>query len=88
MYIKILLPGCTQISIYFFFLFPPVDLSPAALVELVARVRSTRLKLVMADAIFRSLCCRSGFPVGDEPLSLKKMVCVYSLFIAFYILFE
>ncbi|XP_072244231.1 SMC5-SMC6 complex localization factor protein 1 [Leuresthes tenuis] len=53
------------------------DLSPAVLVELVARVRSTRLKLVMADAIFRNLCCRSGFPVGDEPLSLKKMVHSY-----------
>ncbi|KAM9744018.1 SMC5-SMC6 complex localization factor protein 1 isoform 1-T2 [Menidia menidia] len=53
------------------------DLSLAVLVELVARVRSTRLKLVMADAIFRTLCCRNGFAVGDEPLSIKKMVLSY-----------
>ncbi len=51
-------------------------MSPAVLEELVVRIRSTRLKLVMADAIFRNLCCRNGFTVGDEPLSLKKMVCV------------
>ncbi len=51
-------------------------MSPVVLAELVVRIRSTRLKLVMADAIFRNLCCRNGFTVGDEPLSLKKMVCV------------
>ncbi|XP_061585934.1 SMC5-SMC6 complex localization factor protein 1 isoform X2 [Cololabis saira] len=53
------------------------DLSPAVLVELVARVRSTRIKMVMADGIFRNLCCRNGFTLGDEPLSLKKMVLSY-----------
>ncbi|XP_027889760.1 SMC5-SMC6 complex localization factor protein 1 [Xiphophorus couchianus] len=53
------------------------DLCPAVLVELVCRVHSTRLKLVVVDAIFRNLCCRNGFIVGDEPLSLKKMVCSY-----------
>ncbi|XP_041856315.1 SMC5-SMC6 complex localization factor protein 1 isoform X2 [Melanotaenia boesemani] len=53
------------------------DLSPAVLVELVSSVRSTRLKLVMADAIFRNLCCRNGFTVGVEPLSLKKIVLSY-----------
>ncbi|KAM4745408.1 SMC5-SMC6 complex localization factor protein 1 isoform 2-T2 [Anableps anableps] len=53
------------------------DLSPAVLVELVCRVRSTRLRLVIADAIFRNLCCRNGFTVGDEPLSLKKIVRSY-----------
>ncbi|KAM6931396.1 SMC5-SMC6 complex localization factor protein 1 [Xenentodon cancila] len=53
------------------------DFSPAVLVELVTRVRSTRLKLLMADAILRNLCCRSGFTLGDEPLSLKKMVLSY-----------
>lgn len=57
-------------------LFCPVDVSSVILAELVVRIRSTRLKLVMADAIFRNLCCRNGFTVGDEPLSLKKMVCV------------
>lgn len=59
--------------------FFPVDLSPAVLVELVARIHSTRLKLAMADAIFRNLCCRNGFTLGDEPLSLKKMVCIFSV---------
>ncbi|XP_044051198.1 SMC5-SMC6 complex localization factor protein 1 [Siniperca chuatsi] len=53
------------------------DVSPVVLAELVVRIRSTRLKLVMADAIFRNLCCRNGFTVGDEPLSLKKMVLSY-----------
>ncbi|KAK5622311.1 hypothetical protein CRENBAI_005846, partial [Crenichthys baileyi] len=53
------------------------DVSPAVLVELVCKVRSTRLRLVIADAIFRNLCCRNGFTIGDEPLSLKKMVCSY-----------
>uniref|UniRef100_A0A1A8L5L9 Ankyrin repeat domain 32 n=4 Tax=Nothobranchius pienaari TaxID=704102 RepID=A0A1A8L5L9_9TELE len=53
------------------------DLPPAVLVELVASIRSSRLKLVVADAVFRNLCCRNGFTVGDEPHSLKKMVCSY-----------
>ncbi|XP_068560223.1 SMC5-SMC6 complex localization factor protein 1 isoform X1 [Cebidichthys violaceus] len=53
------------------------DVSPEVLAELVVRIRSTRLKLMMADAIFRSLCCRNGFTVGDEPLSFKKMVLSY-----------
>ncbi|CAK6950132.1 SMC5-SMC6 complex localization factor protein 1 [Scomber scombrus] len=53
------------------------DVSPGVLAELVVRVSSTRLRLVMTDAIFRSLCCRNGFTVGDEPLSLKKMVLSY-----------
>ncbi|KAG7491097.1 SMC5-SMC6 complex localization factor 1 [Solea senegalensis] len=53
------------------------DVAPAVVVQLVVRVSSTRLKVVMADAIFRSLCCRSGLTLGDEPLSLKKMVLSY-----------
>ncbi|XP_070690163.1 SMC5-SMC6 complex localization factor protein 1 [Pempheris klunzingeri] len=53
------------------------DASEVVLAELVVRIRSTRLKLVMADAIFRNLCCRNGFTVGDEPLSLKKIVLSY-----------
>ncbi|XP_058493298.1 SMC5-SMC6 complex localization factor protein 1 isoform X2 [Solea solea] len=53
------------------------DVTPAVVVELVVRVSSTRLKVVMADAIFRNLCCRSGLTLGDEPLSLKKMVLSY-----------
>ncbi|XP_078141426.1 SMC5-SMC6 complex localization factor protein 1 [Centroberyx gerrardi] len=53
------------------------DVSPVVLVELVVRIPSTRLKLVTADAMFRNLCCRNGLTVGDEPLSLKKMVSSY-----------
>ncbi|XP_073322510.1 SMC5-SMC6 complex localization factor protein 1 [Pagrus major] len=53
------------------------DLSPVVLAELVVRIRSTRMKLLMADAIFRNLCCRNGYTVVDEPLSLKKMVLSY-----------
>lgn len=62
---------------YISFLFCPVDVSPLVLAELVVKIRSTRLKLGIADAIFRSLCCKNGFTVGEEPLSLKKMVCVW-----------
>ncbi|KAM9858814.1 SMC5-SMC6 complex localization factor protein 1 [Aulostomus maculatus] len=53
------------------------DVSSAVLAKLVVRISSTRLKLAMADAIFRNLCCRSGFTVGDEPLSLEKVVLSY-----------
>ncbi|KAM4616329.1 SMC5-SMC6 complex localization factor protein 1 [Polymixia lowei] len=53
------------------------DVSPGVLVGLVARIPSTRLKLATADSIFRNLCCRNGLTVGDEPLSLKKMVASY-----------
>ncbi|XP_012716826.2 SMC5-SMC6 complex localization factor protein 1 [Fundulus heteroclitus] len=53
------------------------DLSPDVLVELVCKVRSSRLRLVVADAIFRNLCCRSGVTVGDDPFSLSKMVQSY-----------
>ncbi|KAM7017544.1 SMC5-SMC6 complex localization factor protein 1 isoform 2-T2 [Tautogolabrus adspersus] len=52
-------------------------LSPVILANVVIRIRSTRLKLVMADAIFKSLCRSNGFTVGDDPLSLKKMVMSY-----------
>ncbi|RVE68309.1 hypothetical protein OJAV_G00090890 [Oryzias javanicus] len=53
------------------------DASPAVLVKLVDRVHSSRFRLVMADAMFRNLCCRSGCTLGDEPLSLKKLVLSY-----------
>ncbi|XP_067376833.1 SMC5-SMC6 complex localization factor protein 1 isoform X2 [Channa argus] len=53
------------------------DVSPVVLAELVVRISSSRLKMVMVDAIFRNLCCRNGFTVGDEPLSLRKMVQSY-----------
>ncbi|KAM9425775.1 LOW QUALITY PROTEIN: SMC5-SMC6 complex localization factor protein 1-like [Pholidichthys leucotaenia] len=45
--------------------------------ELVKMDHSSRLKLMLADAIFRNLCCRKGVTVGDEPLSLNKMVFTY-----------
>uniref|UniRef100_UPI0037E83D23 SMC5-SMC6 complex localization factor protein 1 n=1 Tax=Semicossyphus pulcher TaxID=241346 RepID=UPI0037E83D23 len=51
--------------------------SPVALASLVSRIRSTRLKLAMAEATLTNLCCRNGCTVGDEPLSLKKMVMSY-----------
>lgn len=57
-------------------MFCPADVPVAVLEELVVRFHSTRLKLVLADAVFRNLCCRNGITVGDDPLSLKKMVCV------------
>lgn len=60
-----------------FFYCCPADLSPDVLAELVAKVPSSRLKFVLADSIFRNLCCRNGSTVGDEPLSLKKLVCAF-----------
>lgn len=59
----------------------PTDLSPVVLAELVVRLCSTRLKLVIADAIFRNLCCKNGLTIAEEPLSLKKMVCTCVLFL-------
>ncbi|KAM3610653.1 uncharacterized protein V6R79_006985 [Siganus canaliculatus] len=53
------------------------DVSAVVLEELVGRIRSARLKLATANAIFRNLCCRNGYTVGDEPLSLKKIVLSY-----------
>ncbi|XP_059909461.1 SMC5-SMC6 complex localization factor protein 1 [Gadus macrocephalus] len=53
------------------------DIPLCLLVELVARIPSSRLRLVTADAVFRNLCCRNGVTVSEEPLSLKKMVSSY-----------
>uniref|UniRef100_A0A8C6UTZ8 TopBP1/SLF1 BRCT domain-containing protein n=1 Tax=Neogobius melanostomus TaxID=47308 RepID=A0A8C6UTZ8_9GOBI len=47
-------------------------LSPSALVEIIAKVNSSRVKLALADSIFRCLCCRNGCTVGDDPLVLRK----------------
>lgn len=49
-------------------------MSPAVLAELIMKVSSTRLRLVVADAVFRCLCCSNGLTVGDDALSLRKMV--------------
>ncbi|XP_055080430.1 SMC5-SMC6 complex localization factor protein 1 isoform X2 [Periophthalmus magnuspinnatus] len=49
-------------------------LPPSLLAELVAKVPSSRLKMVLADAVFRTLCCKNGFTVGDDPLCFKKIM--------------
>nr|XP_057925701.1 SMC5-SMC6 complex localization factor protein 1 isoform X2 [Doryrhamphus excisus] len=53
------------------------NLSLVVITELVAKVSSTRLRLALVDAIFRNICCKNGIPVGDEPLSLKKVMLSY-----------
>lgn len=53
----------------------PADLSPIVVAELVVRLSSTRLKLPVADAAFRSLCCKNAFTIAEEPLSFKTVVC-------------
>ncbi|KAM3867570.1 SMC5-SMC6 complex localization factor protein 1 [Diretmus argenteus] len=53
------------------------DVSPVVLVDLIGRMPFTRLRLVTTDAMFRNLCYRNGLNVGDEALSLKKMVSSY-----------
>ncbi|XP_024908792.1 SMC5-SMC6 complex localization factor protein 1 isoform X2 [Cynoglossus semilaevis] len=60
------------------------DVTPAVAVELVVRVSSTRLKMTMADAVFRSLCCRNGFTLEDNSLSLKEMVLSYLPFLGHF----
>lgn len=65
-------------------LLAPPDVSPLVLAEVVVRISSCRLKLVIADAIFRNLCCRNGVSVGDEPLSLRKMVSRIPVLIQHY----
>ncbi|XP_051923349.1 SMC5-SMC6 complex localization factor protein 1 isoform X2 [Hippocampus zosterae] len=52
-------------------------LSPEVLTEMVARISSTRLKLVLVDAIFRNICCKNGIRMDGGPLSLKKMALSY-----------
>ncbi|XP_020773254.2 SMC5-SMC6 complex localization factor protein 1 isoform X2 [Boleophthalmus pectinirostris] len=49
-------------------------LPPSLLAELIAEVPSSRLKMALADSVFRSLCCKNGFTVGDDPLCLKKIM--------------
>lgn len=66
----------TSSSLTFSPLCCPIDVSPVVLAELIVRIHSTRLKLTFADAIFRNLCWKNGFTVKEEPLSLKKLVCV------------
>ncbi|XP_075899970.1 SMC5-SMC6 complex localization factor protein 1 isoform X1 [Nelusetta ayraudi] len=53
------------------------DLSPIIVAELVVRLSSTRLKLAVADAVFRNLCCKNAFTIAEEPLSFKKVVTSY-----------
>ncbi|XP_029961313.1 SMC5-SMC6 complex localization factor protein 1 [Salarias fasciatus] len=53
------------------------DVPPGALAELAVRLRSTRLKLLMTDALLKSVFCSNGITVGDEPLSYRKMVLSY-----------
>ncbi|XP_061762232.1 SMC5-SMC6 complex localization factor protein 1 isoform X4 [Nerophis ophidion] len=53
------------------------SLSLVFLAELVAKVTSTRLRLALVDAIFRNICCKNEITVGDEPLSLKKVMLSY-----------
>lgn len=52
-------------------------LPPSALVKLVVRIGSSRMKLAVADSVFRFLCCRNGYSVGDDPLCVKKIVQQY-----------
>ncbi|KAM9810958.1 SMC5-SMC6 complex localization factor protein 1 [Neosynchiropus ocellatus] len=53
------------------------DLSDTIQAELVVQVPSSRLKLALGDAIFQNMCRRDGFTVGDDALSLKKVVTSY-----------
>ncbi|XP_072290099.1 SMC5-SMC6 complex localization factor protein 1 [Eucyclogobius newberryi] len=50
---------------------------PTLLTELVAKVPSSRLKLALADSVFRTLCCKNGSAIGDDPLCLKKIMQKY-----------
>ncbi|XP_028314423.1 SMC5-SMC6 complex localization factor protein 1 isoform X2 [Gouania willdenowi] len=47
------------------------------LTGIVGRLRSTRLKLMVADAVFRKVCDMNRIAVTNEPLSYRKMVLSY-----------
>lgn len=52
-------------------------LPPSALVELIAKVCSSRLRLAVTDSVFRCLCCRNGCTVEDDALCVKKIMQQY-----------
>ncbi|KAM8864992.1 SMC5-SMC6 complex localization factor protein 1 [Synchiropus picturatus] len=53
------------------------ELSDTIQAELVVQVPSSRLKLELGDAVFRNMCFMKGFTVGDDALTLKKVVTSY-----------
>ncbi|CAL9708208.1 unnamed protein product [Knipowitschia caucasica] len=52
-------------------------LPPILLAELVSKIISSRLKLALADSVFRRFCYENGSSVGDAPLCLKKIMQQY-----------
>ncbi|KAK9974380.1 hypothetical protein ABG768_022481 [Culter alburnus] len=53
------------------------DLHCDMLKEVIPAIRSTRLRMFTADAIYRNICCSRGLLLSAEPLCLQKIVSTY-----------
>ncbi|XP_077087768.1 SMC5-SMC6 complex localization factor protein 1 [Siphateles boraxobius] len=53
------------------------DLHCDMLKEVIPAIRSTRLRMFTADAIYRNICCSRGLLLSSEPLCLQKIVSTY-----------
>lgn len=56
------------------FLSPSLDLRHDMLKEVIPALRSTRLRMFTADAIYRNICCSRGLILSSEPLCLLRIV--------------
>ncbi|RXN21211.1 SMC5-SMC6 complex localization factor 1 isoform X1 [Labeo rohita] len=53
------------------------DLRHDMLKEVIPALRSTRLRMFTADAIYRNICCSRGLILSCEPLCLLRIVSTY-----------
>uniref|UniRef100_A0A8C1Z6E1 SMC5-SMC6 complex localization factor 1 n=1 Tax=Cyprinus carpio TaxID=7962 RepID=A0A8C1Z6E1_CYPCA len=53
------------------------DLPCDMLKEVIPALRSARLRMFTADAIYRNICCSRGLILSSEPLCLLKIVSTY-----------
>lgn len=72
------------------FLSPHLDLHCDMLKEVIPAIRSTRLRMFTADAIYRNICCSRGLLLSSEPLCLQKIVgfilCTCFIYSTFWLL--
>lgn len=53
------------------------DLHCDMLKEVIPAIRSTKLRMFTADAIYRNICCSKGLLLSSESLCLQKIVSTY-----------
>lgn len=56
------------------FLSPPLDLHSDMLKEVIPALRSARLRMFTANAIYRNICCSRGLILSSEPLCMFTIV--------------